>query len=60
MDIHWGSSEHTINGQKLSGEVQLHHYNSWFDSYEEALQHKGGTLAVAILIEVSFIVRFMA
>lgn len=54
MDMHWATSEHTINDQKLNMEVQLHHYNSWFDTYEEALEHEGGTLAVAIIMKVTY------
>jgi len=54
IDLHWATSEHFINGQKLNMEAQLHHYNSWFQSYEEALEHEGGTMAVAVLMKVKF------
>ena len=52
LDLHWESSEHEVNGEKLQMEAQLHHYNPWFDSYEDAVEHPGQTLVLAILFQV--------
>ena len=36
----------------MNMEVQLHHFNPWFESYDEALEHPGQTMAIAVLFEV--------
>jgi hypothetical protein len=52
IDLHWSTTEHAIKDNKLNMEAQLHHFNSWFDTYEDAVANQGQTLAVAILFEV--------
>jgi hypothetical protein len=52
IDLHWTTSEHSIDNIKLHMEAQFHHFNTWFDSYEDAVEFNGGTVAVAVLFEV--------
>ena len=54
VDLHWDSSEHEVGGRQFDMEAQFHHYNPWFDSYEDAVEHPGQTMVIAILFEVSF------
>ncbi len=58
LDLHWATSEHSINALKVNMEAQLHHYNSWFDTYAEAVEHQGQTLALAVLFTVFNIIVF--
>ena len=52
IDLHWTTTEHAIDNIKLHMEVQFHHYNNWFDGYEDAIEHHGSTVAIAALFEV--------
>jgi hypothetical protein len=52
IDLHWATTEHAVEDKKLNMEAQLHHFNPWFDTYEDAVEHQGQTLAIAILFRV--------
>lgn len=51
VHFHWGSddnegSEHVLNGKRYSSEVHAVHYNTKYDSIEEALMHSDGIAVV--------------
>ena len=53
IDLHWGTSEHCIYGQKGDLEMQLNHFDLSFDDYEEASEaSEGATLALALVFQV--------
>merc|ERR1711970_12026 len=52
--FHWGSkysrgSEHTVDNRKFPLEMQLFHFNKYFDNYKE---HPHGITAMAVLFEI--------
>ncbi|XP_034239564.1 carbonic anhydrase 2-like [Thrips palmi] len=56
VHFHWGStdgkgSEHHLNGKPFSMEVHLVHWNSKYDSYEEAANQPDGLAVVGFFIE---------
>ncbi|CAB1338144.1 unnamed protein product [Coregonus sp. 'balchen'] len=57
--LHFGSedgqgSEHLLNGQAFSGEVQLIHYNhELYTNYTEAAKSPNGLVIVSIFMKVS-------
>lgn len=52
IDLHWNTSEHSIQGQKTVVEAQLHHFDLNYDSYEEASKVDGALLSIAVGFEV--------
>ncbi|XP_059088576.1 uncharacterized protein LOC131884732 [Tigriopus californicus] len=53
IDIHWGSSEHALNGQKTDAEIQFHHFDWALNHFQTALNTPGGVLSMAVLLEKS-------
>lgn len=59
LDFHFGreltrGSEHSIDGQKFPGEVQLYFFNAQlYPSFEEAVLRSHGVAAIAILIQLN-------
>lgn len=59
MELHFGremtrGSEHSIDGQRFPGEVQLYFFNSGlYSSFEEAVMRSHGVAAVAVLIQLN-------
>lgn len=56
IHFRWGKtmmngSEHGVDGQRYSGEMQMIHVNSKYCSYDEALNHEDGLVILAIFIE---------
>ncbi|NXN15087.1 CAH9 anhydrase, partial [Indicator maculatus] len=57
LHLHWGSlsgrgSEHTINGHRFAAEIHVVHYNSKYDSFNEAMVHPDGLAVLAAFLEV--------
>nr|XP_020731440.1 carbonic anhydrase 6 [Odocoileus virginianus texanus] len=59
MHFHWGGasseisgSEHTVDGMRYVIEIHVVHYNSKYDSYEEAQKEPDGLAVLAALVEV--------
>ena len=55
MHAHWGSkegigSEHTLDGEKFDAELHIVHYNSKYDTAEEAMKHPDGLAVLGMFI----------
>ncbi|ESN90579.1 hypothetical protein HELRODRAFT_71060 [Helobdella robusta] len=55
--FHWGSkdgvgSEHKVNGKSYSAELHLVHWNSKYDSFEDALQEEDGLMVLTMFINI--------
>ena len=51
--MHWGRSEHTIDGEvyeKYFGELQLYDYHDQYPDWDQAVQQLGGVAVVAVLL----------
>ncbi|XP_018324449.1 carbonic anhydrase 13-like isoform X2 [Agrilus planipennis] len=53
---HWGAddesgSEHRIDGKSYAGEIHLVHWNTKYNSFEQASQHPDGLAVVAIFLK---------
>lgn len=53
IDIHWGTSEHALNGQKTDAEIQFHHFDWALKHFETAMNTPGGVLSMAVLLKKS-------
>ncbi len=36
VDLHWGTSEHALDGKREDAEMQLHHFDPYFGGLEDA------------------------
>uniref|UniRef100_A0A8C4KRZ9 Carbonic anhydrase n=2 Tax=Dromaius novaehollandiae TaxID=8790 RepID=A0A8C4KRZ9_DRONO len=57
LHLHWGSptgpgSEHTINDHRFPGEIHVVHYNTKYDSFEEAMVRPDGLAVLAAFLQV--------
>ncbi|XP_010171113.1 carbonic anhydrase 9, partial [Antrostomus carolinensis] len=57
LHLHWGSplglgSEHTVNGQRFAAEIHVVHYNTKYDSFQEAMVHPDGLAVLGAFLEV--------
>ncbi|XP_035758608.1 carbonic anhydrase 9 isoform X2 [Egretta garzetta] len=57
LHLHWGSplgpgSEHTINGHRFAAEIHVVHYNTKYESIEEAMVHPDGLAVLGAFLEV--------
>ncbi|KAM3848088.1 carbonic anhydrase 9 [Vipera latastei] len=58
LHLHWGSgqtrpgSEHTVDGHRYAGEIHVVHYNSRFESVQEAASKPGGLAVLAVFLQV--------
>ncbi|NXU54068.1 CAH9 anhydrase, partial [Turnix velox] len=57
LHLHWGfpsgpGSEHTVNGHRFGGEIHVVHYNTKYDSYDEAKVHPDGLAVLGAFLEV--------
>ena len=59
IDLHWKSSEHSIDNEFQDLEMQLNHFDLSYNSYEEASKIPGATLSVGLLFKVSYIIIFL-
>ena len=54
IDLHWATSEHNVIGQDPADlEMQLHHFDLSFDSYENAVKVPGATISLSLLFKVN-------
>ncbi|AOP31802.1 carbonic anhydrase [Volepox virus] len=58
VQIYWGKdddygSNHLIDVYKYSGEINLIHWNTKYDSYEDAKEHDDGIVIICIFLQVS-------
>ncbi|XP_030048619.1 carbonic anhydrase 9 [Microcaecilia unicolor] len=56
LHFHWGShanpgSEHTVDGQRYSGEIHVVHYSTEFSNIREAMTKPGGLAVLAAFIQ---------
>ena len=59
MDLHWGTSEHADeDGVKNEAEIQLHHFDLSYGSYEEAQKFPGAIVSLAIRLKVNLLYGF--
>ena len=54
IDLHWKSSEHSIDNEFQDLEMQLNHFDLSYNSYEEASKIPGATLSFGLLFKVSY------
>ena len=52
IDLHWGSSEHAIEGVKGNAELQLHHFDPYYFSFEEALDAEAAVISISMVLKV--------
>ncbi|XP_037274963.2 carbonic anhydrase 15 isoform X2 [Rhipicephalus microplus] len=57
LHFHWGDkstqgSEHRVDGKSFAMEMHLVHFNTLYDSTEEAYEHPDGLLVVAVLFKI--------
>ncbi|NXP26240.1 CAH9 anhydrase, partial [Scytalopus superciliaris] len=57
LHLHWGSqsgpgSEHTVNGRRFAAEIHVVHYNTKYDSFEEAMVHQDGLAVLGAFLDV--------
>ncbi|XP_014809350.1 PREDICTED: carbonic anhydrase 9 [Calidris pugnax] len=57
LHLHWGSSsgpgsEHTINGHRFPAEIHVVHYNTKYNSFNEAMVHPDGLAVLGAFLEV--------
>ncbi|XP_010180336.1 PREDICTED: carbonic anhydrase 14, partial [Mesitornis unicolor] len=57
LHLHWGSpwgpgSEHTVNGHRFAAEIHVVHYNTKYDSLNEAMVHPDGLAVLGAFLEV--------
>ena len=54
IDLHWATSEHSVAGETTADlEMQLHHFDLSFDSYENAVKVPGATISLSLLFKVN-------
>jgi len=54
IDLHWATSEHNVAGQNPADlEMQLHHFDLSFDSFENAIKVPGATISLSLLFKIS-------
>uniref|UniRef100_A0A8C3KK31 Carbonic anhydrase n=1 Tax=Calidris pygmaea TaxID=425635 RepID=A0A8C3KK31_9CHAR len=57
LHLHWGSpsgpgSEHTVNGHRFPAEIHVVHYNTKYNSFNEAMVHPDGLAVLGAFLEV--------
>ncbi|NXT45614.1 CAH9 anhydrase, partial [Pluvianellus socialis] len=57
LHLHWGSpsgpgSEHIVNGHRFAAEIHVVHYNTKYDSFDEAMVHTDGLAVLGAFLEV--------
>ncbi|NXY45522.1 CAH9 anhydrase, partial [Ceuthmochares aereus] len=57
LHLHWGSpsgpgSEHTVNGHRFTAEIHVVHYNTKYNSFEEAMVQPDGLAVLGAFLEV--------
>ncbi|NWW54826.1 CAH9 anhydrase, partial [Pedionomus torquatus] len=57
LHLHWGSpsgpgSEHTVNGRRFAAEIHVVHYNTKYDSFNEAMVYPDGLAVLGAFLEV--------
>ncbi|XP_068278219.1 carbonic anhydrase 9 [Nyctibius grandis] len=57
LHLHWGSpsgpgSEHTVNRHRFAAEIHVVHYNTKYDSFQEAMVHPDGLAVLGAFLEV--------
>ncbi|NXJ70189.1 CAH9 anhydrase, partial [Rostratula benghalensis] len=57
LHLHWGSpsvlgSEHTINGRRFAAEIHVVHYNTKYNSFNEAMTYPDGLAVLGAFLEV--------
>ncbi|NXH11487.1 CAH9 anhydrase, partial [Bucco capensis] len=57
LHLHWGSpkgygSEHTVNGHRFAAEIHVVHYNTKYDSFNEAMDRPDGLAVLGAFLEV--------
>ncbi|NXJ78515.1 CAH9 anhydrase, partial [Trogon melanurus] len=57
LHLHWGSprgpgSEHTVNGHRFAAEIHVVHYNTKYESFQEAMVNPDGLAVLGAFLEV--------
>lgn len=50
--MHWGESEHTIDGERYHGELQMYHRHHQYPDWGQAVHQPAGVVVVAVLLQV--------
>jgi len=50
--MHWGESEHTIDGESYHGELQLYHRHHQYPDWGQAVHQPAGVVVVSVLLQV--------
>eukprot|EP00095_Tigriopus_kingsejongensis_P001371 maker-scaffold1253_size52701-snap-gene-0.10 protein:Tk01371 transcript:maker-scaffold1253_size52701-snap-gene-0.10-mRNA-1 annotation:"carbonic anhydrase 9-like" len=53
IDLHWGASEHTLEGQSYDVEAQFNYFDWNLSHPEDAVTKEGGVLSLAVLFQTT-------
>ena len=59
IDLHWPTSEHSVNDVKGVLEAQLHHFDLAHDSFDTAVGKESAVVSLAIMFKARYIQSYM-